>query len=58
MIAEMKAGGKIASEKQAWRTLEKWPGDVYDYGVNIELGWIQPGATFPRQAELDGGGAS
>ena len=49
----MKAEGKIASEKQAWRTLEKWPGSAYDYGVNLELGWIVPGAAFPRKAELD-----
>lgn len=41
VIGEMKRQGHIQSEKQAWRTLEKWiRRNEYEYGVNLELGWL------------------
>jgi hypothetical protein len=43
VIAYMKATGLIASEKQAWRTLEKWcRQNKYKYGVTLDLGWLLP----------------
>lgn len=43
VIAYMKAMGLIASEKQAWRTLEKWSRqNKYEYGVTLDLGWLLP----------------
>ena len=40
VIADMVRLGMIKSEKQAWRTLEKWTeNDLYEYGVTLDLGW-------------------
>jgi hypothetical protein len=40
IIADMKQQGLIQSEKQAWRTLEKWTRrGAYNYGVTLDLGW-------------------
>lgn len=40
-INTAKAEGLIGSEKQAWRTLEKWcRQDRYEYGVSLDLGWM------------------
>jgi hypothetical protein len=45
VIAGMKSSGLIASEKQAWRTLEKWARRrEYSYGVTLDLGWLE----YPR----------
>ena len=53
IIKEMVALGVIASAKQAWATLTKWSClGLYDYGVSLDLGWLNPGAVFPRMAEL------
>lgn len=42
VIADMKAKGIIQSEKQAWRTLEKWNRKgKYSYGVTLDLGWLE-----------------
>jgi hypothetical protein len=39
-IADMIGRGLIDSEKQAWRTLEKWAKKgKYEYGVCIDMGW-------------------
>ena len=51
--------GKIENEKQAWRTLEKWAdAGVYNFGVAVDLGWLERGAEFPRvpqpRAESEG----
>ena len=41
VIAAMVSEGRIQSEKQAWRTLEKWSQrGEYDYGVSLDLGWL------------------
>lgn len=43
VIACMKSTGLIQSEKQAWRTLEKWSRRrEYDSGVSLDLGWLLP----------------
>jgi hypothetical protein len=43
VIASMVAAGSIKSEKQAWRTLEKWGRrGEYEYGVSGDLGWLTP----------------
>lgn len=43
VIAYMKSSGLIQSEKQAWRTLEKWcRKNTYEYGVTLDLGWLLP----------------
>lgn len=43
VIGEFKAQGVIQSEKQAWRTLEKWSRrNQYEYGVTLDLGWLLP----------------
>jgi hypothetical protein len=41
IIASMLAVGSIQSEKQAWRTLEKWSRrGEYESGVSLDLGWL------------------
>jgi hypothetical protein len=42
-IEQALSAGKINSPKQAWATLTKWSAKGwYDYGVNLDLGWIWP----------------
>jgi hypothetical protein len=41
----MLESGRIASPKQAWRTLEKWDAKGwYEWGVTMDLGWLTPEA--------------
>lgn len=49
-ICDMLAQGIIESPKQAWRTLEKWAArGRYEYGVNLELGWLTDPETKQRR---------
>lgn len=53
LIAQMLADGRIKSEKQAWRTLEKWAdGTSYDYGTSLDMGWRYRPETLPRGLRL------
>ncbi len=50
-IAKMVDLRMIVSEKEAHATLVKWSErGLYDYGVSVDLGWLTPGAKFPRAA--------
>lgn len=49
IIHDMIEDGTISSGKQAHATIEKWiSGGLYDFGTSLDLGWIKPGAKFPR----------
>lgn len=38
------------NEKAAHATLLKWAEKgLYDYGVALDMGWLTPGAVFPRK---------
>lgn len=47
--------GLIESPKQAWRTLEKWANkDMYDYGVSLDLGWLEDSNFWQRYQDRGG----
>lgn len=53
VIEELVTAGIWSSAKPAHRTLEKWVNrGLYEYGVNLDLGWLSKNAVFPRTHEL------
>lgn len=50
VISDMLNKKMIKSEKEAWRTLEKWlRKDIYDYGCSLDLGWKKVGENWGKK---------
>lgn len=48
IIDEAFDAGEISHVKRAWYILTKWAQKgIYDYGCNIELGWLEKDARLP-----------